>query len=262
MATASRDRAAFVSRSFSAEELGKPIVPLTLSDFDIIAEIKEESPSEGRLSSAGDDREQRAVGYADAGAAAISVLTEPFRFAGEIGHLEAVVDAVTERGVPVMRKDFLVETCQVLEARAAGASGVLLIAAILDDTELQDMLDCAYEHEMFVLLEAFDDEDVERCCKLLAQPAHRDAANDRRLLLGVNCRNLRTLAIDPARFEHYAALLPNDVVTVAESGVVDASDAARVASQGYSMALIGTALMRADDPAGLLADMLAAGRSA
>lgn len=261
MATASRDRAAFVSRSFSAEELGKPVVPLTLDGFDIIAEIKEESPSEGRLSVAGDDREQRALGYADAGAAAISVLTEPFRFAGEIGHLEAVVDIVAGR-VPVMRKDFLVDTCQVLEARAAGASGVLLIAAILEDDELRSMLDCAHEHEMFVLLEAFDDADVERCCKLLELSQHREAANDRRLLLGVNCRDLRTLGIDPVRFEHYATLLPNDVVTVAESGVVDASDAARVASQGYSMALIGTALMRADDPAGLLADMLASGRSA
>lgn len=260
MATASRDRAAFVSRSFTEDELEKPIAALTLSGFDIVAEIKEESPSEGRLSAAGDDREQRAKAYADAGAAAISVLTEPFRFAGEIGHLEAVVGAVAER-VPVMRKDFLVDTCQVLEARAAGASGVLLIAAILDDSELESMLACAREHGMFVLLEAFDDADVERCAKLLEVPAHRDAANERQLLLGVNCRDLRTLAIDPARFEHYATLLPDDVVTVAESGVVDAAGAALVAAQGYALALVGTALMRADDPGGLIADMLTAGRS-
>ena len=262
MATASRDRAAFVSRSFTDDELAKPVAPLTLSGFDIIAEIKEESPSEGRLSTADDDREQRALTYAAAGAAAISVLTEPFRFAGEIGHLEAVVSAVAERKVPVMRKDFLVDTCQVLEARAAGASGVLLIAAILDDSALESMLDCAREHGMFVLLEAFDDADIERCCKLLEVPAHRDAANERQLLLGVNCRDLRSLGIDPERFEHYATLLPSDVVTVAESGVVDAAGAARVATQGYALALVGTALMRAGDPGGLIKDMLTAGRSA
>jgi indole-3-glycerol phosphate synthase len=152
MASSSAARAAQITATFSARELDSPVAELQLQDFDVIAEIKDASPSEGPLASAGADRATRAQQYAEGGAAAISVLTEPARFAGDIAHLREVVAAVSGTNVPVMRKDFLVEPVQVLEARAAGASGVLLIAAMLSKTKLKSMLDCAYEHSLFVLL--------------------------------------------------------------------------------------------------------------
>jgi indole-3-glycerol phosphate synthase len=134
MAASSVERAARVTAKFTAAELDAPVADLDLHGFDVIAEIKDASPSEGALAPAGANRVARARDYARGGAAAISVLTEPSRFAGDIEHLQQVVDAVSGAKVPVMRKDFLAETIQVLEARAAGASGVLLIAAMLSDT--------------------------------------------------------------------------------------------------------------------------------
>ena len=126
------------------------------------------------------DRATRARQYVDGGAAAISVLTEPSRFDGSLEHLDDVAAAVN--GTPVMRKDFLVDTVQVLEARAAGASGVLLIAAMLDDRQLRSMLDCAAEHGLFVLLESFDEEDLTRSSRLLDKPADRERADAGQLL--------------------------------------------------------------------------------
>ena len=152
-----------------------------------------------------------------------------------------------------MRKDFLVEPVQVLEARAAGASGVLLITTMLNDAKLRAMLDCAFEHGMFVLLESFDGEDLERSAKFLD--------GEGRLLIGVNTRNLRTLEVDTDRLQKLAPALP-DATCVAESGLKVADDAARVMGWGYSMALVGTALMRSDDPARLIGDMRAAGAAA
>lgn len=262
MAAASRDRADMLRAAFSSEELDQPIVPLRRSGFDLIAESKEHSPSEGALAGAGADRASRALGYARGGAAAISVLTEPFRFNGEIGHLREVVAAVAGHGVPVMRKDFLVDTSQVLEARASGASGVLLIAAIMDESQLTAMLDCAREHSLFVLLESFDEEDLERSARLLEKTPYADAAASGQLMIGVNSRDLRTLAVDATRLERFAKNLPAGAIAVAESGLQQAEDAARVARQGYSMALVGSALMKCDDPEQLVADMLDAGRKA
>jgi indole-3-glycerol phosphate synthase len=196
--------------------------------------------------------------YAAGGAAAISVLTEPSRFAGSLQHLGDVVAAVP--GTPVMRKDFLVDPVQVLEARHAGASGVLLIVTMLGDRTLSAMLDCAAEFGMFVLLEAFGCDDVARMTRLLDTAARRDSAERGRLLFGVNARDLRTLAVDPGRLAALAAALP-DGRRVAESGLQDSTDAARVAALGYSLALVGTALMRSDDPAGLVRAMRDAGRA-
>ena len=128
MAKHSAERAA-AAGEIRAADLDRPVVPLTLSAFDVIAEIKGRSPAEGKLASVDLDRAGQARRYADGGAAAISVLTEPSRFDGHLAHLEEVVAAVPQ--TPVMRKDFLVEPVQILEARRAGASGVLLIAAML-----------------------------------------------------------------------------------------------------------------------------------
>jgi len=255
MATLSAERAA-AAGSIRERDLDKPVVPLQLDAFDIIAEIKGRSPAEGALAGADLDRPAQARTYAAGGAAAISVLTEPSRFDGALEHLEAVVAAVP--GTPVMRKDFLVEPVQVLEARKAGASGVLLIAAMLSDAKLRAMLDAAFELGMFVLLEAFDDSDLARSSALLEGPADRERAASGELLIGVNTRNLRTLEVDATRLERLAPLLPA-ARCVAESGLATADDAADAAGWGYSLALVGSALMRSGDPARLVAAMRAAG---
>ena len=266
MAESSAARAA-QAPSFVEADFDKPVVPLTLSDFDVIAEIKNRSPAEGQLGTGHPIKAgqlgtghpikgashliSRAQDYALGGAAAISVLTEPSRFDGELSHLEAVVAAVPN--TPVMRKDFLVDPVQVLEARAAGASGVLLITTMLDDGRLRAMLDCAFEHGMFVLLESFDEEDLQRSARFLDPHGQ--------LLIGVNTRNLRTLEVDGERLQRLSPLLP-EAVCVAESGLREAEDAARVTGWGYKMALVGTALMRSDDPAALIAAMREAGAAA
>ena len=256
MAAASAARAQAADPGLRTTDFDKPVARFVPGAFDVIAEIKDRSPAEGDLAREGSDRAARARRYADGGAAAISVLTEPSRFAGSLAHLEEVVAAVP--GVPVMRKDFLVDTVQVLEARAAGASGVLLIAAMLADATLADMLDCAAEHGMFVLVESFDADDLARTGQLLEHPARADRAARGEILVGVNTRNLRTLAVDTERLEKLAPLLPA-ARCIAESGLHTADDAARVAGLGYRGALVGTALMKSADPAALVADMRRAG---
>ena len=118
-----------------------------------------------------------------------------------------------------------------------------------------------WEHSLFVLLESFDEDDLSRSGKLLEQPAHADSAAAGKLLIGVNTRNLRTLDVDATRLERFAGALPERAVAVAESGLKTAADAARVARQGYRMALVGSALMRSTAPRRLVVDMLAAGRA-
>ncbi|HSD69189.1 MAG TPA: indole-3-glycerol-phosphate synthase [Woeseiaceae bacterium] len=261
MEAASKARAAAMPPAVAAASLDMPLHALRLGDFDLIAEIKNNSPSEGQLGAAGDDRGLRARNYVRGGAAAISVLTEPSAFGGDLQHLRDVVGAIASSGVPVMRKDFLVDPRQILEARATGASGVLLIAAMLPDAQLQAMLDCAYEHSMFVLLECFDVGDLERCTTLLDDDRHRSQAECMKLLIGVNARNLRTLAVSPERLRKLAPRLPAGAVCVAESGLNSAADAADARQLGYGMALVGTALMKSADPAALIAAMLQAGRA-
>ena len=254
MAKSSAARAANAP-SFTAADFDKPVVPLDPGQFGVIAEIKRRSPAEGQLDPTPETGTSylvsRAQAYAAGGAAAISVLTEPSRFDGELGHLEEVASALPDTSV--MCKDFLVDSVQVLEARKAGASGVLLIATMLDDATLRSMLDCAWEHGMFVLLESFNEEDLRRSAPFL------DGAGQ--LLVGVNTRNLRTLEVDGDRLRNLASQLP-DAICVAESGLHVPEDAARVARWGYSMALVGTALMRSASPTELVAAMTSAGAAA
>lgn len=260
MALSSAARVAAADPTYPASQLDRPSFPLRLQGFDLIAEIKNRSPAEGRLAGADANRAERARRYAEAGAAAISVLTEPDRFDGDLGHLREVVAAVSEYEVPVMRKDFLVDPRQVLEAKAAGASGVLLIAAMLTDDELQSMLDCAFEQDLFVLLESFDAADLARSAQLLQTASVREQAADNKFLVGVNSRDLRSLAVDPLRLRQLADSLPPGVHTVAESGLQTPEDAAGAAADGYSLGLVGTALMKSDDPGALIAAMLSAAR--
>lgn len=260
MAQQSADRAAASKESFTSTALDRPSFPLRLNGFDLIAEIKDRSPAEGPLADAGESRVDRAKQYASGGAAAISVLTEPKRFDGQLAHLKEVVDAVSAQQVPVMRKDFLVDAVQILEAKTAGASGVLLIAAILDDKQLENMLDCAIDNDLFVLLEVFGDSDLERVLEISGTAKILEQAAKQKFLIGVNTRDLRTLSVDKTRLEKYGPLLPGDITGVAESGLLVPGDAERVAEWGYQVALVGTALMRADDPAELIREMLHAGR--
>ena len=229
--------------------------PLRLGRFELVAEIKRHSPAEGELGAA-TDVAARASTYAAAGAAAVSVLTEPARFGGSLDDLRTAVQALQGTGVPAMRKDFLVDPWQVLEARAAGAGGLLLIIAMLDDARLAEMLAAAREHGLFVLLEAFDEADLERAGPCLAA----GSGNGPPVLVGVNSRDLRTLAVDAGRLTRLAPRLPPGVPAVAESGLHTPADAAEAAALGYCLALVGTALMRAADPGALAAGMLAAGR--
>lgn len=225
-----------------------PPIPMDTDGFGLIAEIKFSAPSAGVLRREEDPitaAVEQARIYEAAGARAISVLTEPTRFGGSIEHLAAVCAAVD---VPVMRKDFLVDPVQVLEARAAGASGILLILRMLDDARLDQMVDLAAELDMFVLLEAFDAEDLAR------------AARFKRALVGLNCRNLSTLDVDNTRFDDLASAFLGDQIRVAESGMSGPEDARRVAEMGYTLALVGSALMRCQDPGVLIADMTAAGQ--
>jgi indole-3-glycerol phosphate synthase len=259
MAAASAERAALVSTKFSSADFDKPLPPLERQGFGVIAEIKERSPAEGDLRTTGNDRLTQAQHYVAGGAAAISVLTEPSRFDGELAHLEAVVAAAPE--TPVMRKDFLVDPVQVSEARKAGASGVLLIAAMLTDRRLREMLDRAWEHGLFVLLECFDNDDLGRASRLLDNGQDAEHGVSGQLLIGVNTRNLRTLEVDAGRLQRLAPSLP-EATCVAESGLHTPDDAERVANLGYRMALVGTALMRSDDPTGLLTAMRTAGSRA
>ena len=268
MAAASRTRAACARAALPAHELRAllrdrdPPPPLRLcaSGFDLIAEVKLRSPAHGVLRhAADDDLEQRVRDYAQAGAAAVSVLTEPSRFDGSLQHLERAAAALESLAVPAMRKDFLVDPYQILEARAAGAGGVLLIVRMLGADALAVLLEAALAQQLFVLLEAFDERDIDTARNLLG--SHPTApANS--LLLGVNCRDLATLQVVPGRLEELAPQLPAALPRVAESGLTAAADAARLAAAGYDLALVGSALMTGGRPRETVAAMLRAGRGA
>lgn len=266
MAGSSRARVAQARRLMGEAELlrwaeaSPQPPPLVLSPlrFDVIAEVKLRSPAVGQLKSGDEDVARRVGAYAGAGAAAVSVLTEPERFEGSLDHLEQASRALAARRVPTMRKDFLVEPYQVAEARLAGAGGILIIVRMLDRAALLALISSAKRLGLFVLVECFDEGDIGIAIDLAASPEARGA----RLLLGLNSRDLVTLKVVPGRLEQLAPRLPAALPRVAESGVATPADAARLAACGYDLALIGSALMTAPDPAALLRDMIEAGRKA
>jgi indole-3-glycerol phosphate synthase len=243
-------------------EAAAPAEPLRLSaeGFDLIAEVKKRSPSAGKLASSELSLEIQAGCYASGGAAALSVLTEPERFDGQLADLAAIAASVAS--VPAMRKDFMVSSYQVLEARASGAGGVLLIAAILDQNELKDMLQLTHELGMFALVEAFDADDLDHCVPIMQDCGPPIVDDVCRTLIGINCRDLRTLQVDFDRFSQLIASLPADIPGVAESGIESIEQAVLVAELGYAVALVGTALMTASDPESATRAMIDAGRAA
>ncbi len=216
-----------------------PMPHLRAASSSVIAEVKRRSPSKGDLAAIPDPG-ALAREYAAGGAAAISVLTEQRRFGGSLDDLRAVRAAVD---VPVLRKDFIVTTYQLLEARVAGADLVLLIVAALAVDDLRRLHGEARELGLTVLVEVHDEAEIERAVALEAE------------LVGVNARNLKTLAVDPATFGRLAPLVPADRVLVAESGVGGPDDVQRYVDQGASAVLVGESLVKHGAPRATVAAM-------
>ena len=230
--------------------------PLILSRFNLFAELKLRSPADGTLAETHYDQNGRLKAYASGGAVAVSVLTEPEEFKGSLTHLKEAASVLSPLGVPVMRKDFITDPYQVLEARAAGASGILLIVSMLSDEETLTLIDSAQTCGLFVLLEGFTVQDLQRIKKLIAT---LPATPKQMILIGVNCRDLKTLKVDFARFEELAKHLPDQTVAVAESGIATIQGITEVVQWGYQGALVGSALMTSGDPAETTAEFIAAG---
>lgn len=224
------------ARGFSAA-LARP-------GLSVIAEVKRRSPSRGLLA-AGLDAVAQARIYEDAGATAVSVLTEPSHFDGSLDDLIAVQEAVE---IPVLRKDFVLDPAQVFESRAAGADAVLLIVAALGADLLERMVVAAADAGIDALVEVHDREEA---AIARASGAH---------LIGVNNRNLETFATDLRVAEALAAAVQGEgIVTVAESGIHTPDDAERMRNADYDAILVGEALVVADDPASSLSRLV--GRS-
>jgi len=240
------------------DALPAPAVRFDESGFDLIAELKLRAPSAGDFAADAWGIRNRVIEYASGGASVVSVLTEPTRFGGSLDHLRQSADVLREHGVPVMRKDFLLDPYQLMEARAAGAGGVLLIKRMLSDSQTSELLDCAAKLGLFVLLECFDLSDLEQARSLVVGKNPEDRA----IWLGLNTRDLSTLKVDPSQLESLMDEFPAGWVKVAESGILSAADARYAAGLGYDMALVGTALMRTDRPEILVDHLLKSGRDA
>jgi len=214
-------------------------------EMSVIAEIKRASPSRGKFSVAVDPR-SLAGDYMAGGAAAISVLTdEPF-FQGSLGDLGDAADVAHahSKAVPVLRKDFVVDPYQILEARAHGADAVLLIVAALDDVLLTELLAAAAALEMDTLVEVHDERELER------------AAGAGAKLVGINNRDLKTFSVDIGVSECLAPLAPDDTVVVAESGIFGPTEVKRLHDAGARAVLVGEGLVTAPDRAAAVKALL------
>lgn len=206
---------------------------LRRADVAVIAEIKRASPSRGSIRP-GLDAAAQAVAYAQGGAAAISVLTEPTQFGGSLGDLEKTSAAVS---IPLLRKDFIVSEEQILEAVAVGASAVLLIVRALPPERLRELAAFAVSLRVDALVEVRDAAELTRALGTSARS------------VGVNARDLETLEIDQARIQPLLAALPGDRIAIAESGIQDAAGVMSVAEAGADAVLVGSAVSAAKDPA-------------
>ena len=205
----------------------------------IIAEVKRRSPSKGWINP-GISAAEQASAYARGGAAAISVLTEPAHFGGSNEDLAAIRDAVS---VPVLKKDFHVHGVQLVEARALGASAALLIARALPPHELAHLAETARQLRLEVVIEVRDEDELQRALDAGAS------------IIGINNRNLETLAIDPATSERLLALVPSSIIAVAESGVSGRLDVERAAARGADAVLVGSSVSAAHDPSTAVANL-------
>jgi indole-3-glycerol phosphate synthase len=208
--------------------------------LSLIAEVKRRSPSKGDLAP-GLDPARLAADYAAGGATCLSVLTDTQFFGGSVADLQAARAAC---GLPVLRKDFTVDARDVADARLMGADAVLLIVAALDDAELGDFAALAAELGLDALVEVHDEAELERAVSAGAS------------LIGVNQRDLTTFAVDRDRATALRHYMPRYAVTVAESGVRDADDTARLAAAGYHAVLVGETLVTSPDPVGAVKELL------
>ena len=206
----------------------------------VIAEVKRASPSAGVIVADADPAEQ-ARRYEGAGAAAISVLTEPTHFHGSLTDLEAVRISV---GIPVLRKDFLVHPSQVIQARAHGADAVLLITSVLSDAELAALLATASDFGMGALVETHAGDDLARAVASGAEA------------IGVNARDLETLDVDITAALARLREVPPDRLAVLESGIARGDQVTAAVEAGASAILVGEILMRAGDPAVTLRELI------
>ena len=197
----------------------------------VIAELKRRSPSKGSINETLDVR-ARATDYAEAGAAALSVLTEPVRFGGSLDDLRSVHAAVN---LPLLRKDFIVSRLQLLEARAAGASAVLLIARALPPERRATLAAEAFDLGLDVLLEVRSEAELDLALRV------------ERAVIGINNRNLETLVIDDAVSARLLPLVPPHRIVVYESGVTSRRDVERAAALGADAVLVGSSLSSAGD---------------
>ena len=208
-----------------------------------IAEIKRASPSAGPIRP-GADPAAIAAEYASAGAAAISVLTDREFFDGELGFLGVVRATPGLEAVPLLRKDFVIDEYQVIEGRAAGADGILLIVAALDDVLLRDLAAAARQLGMDALVEVHDEREAERAVAAGAT------------LIGVNHRDLATFAMDMQLTARLAGRVPAGTVLVGESGIKTRDDVVRLGAAGAHAVLVGETLMRAPSPGAALRELL------
>jgi indole-3-glycerol phosphate synthase len=231
-----------------AREASPPAFAATLRGrhVAVIAEVKRRSPSKGWINP-GLSAAEQAAAYEAGGAAAISVLTEPAHFGGSTDDLVAVRRQVR---LPALKKDFHVDPVQLLEAKAAGASAALLIVRALSHDALQRMADAAGELNLECLVEVRDAEELDRALAIGAP------------VIGVNSRNLETLAIDAPAAERLIGQIPDTIVAVAESGVSSREDVERVARAGADAVLVGSAVSAASDPAAAVRGLSAVSRSA
>jgi indole-3-glycerol phosphate synthase len=209
----------------------------------VIAEVKRASPSKGALAAIADPA-ALAADYEAGGAAVISVLTEQRRFGGSLADLDAVRAAVD---IPVLRKDFVVSSYQLWEARAHGADVVLLIVAALEQPALESLVERAHSLGLTALVEVHDEAETTRAVDAGAR------------VIGVNARNLKTLAVDRSTFARLAPLIPASVVRVAESGVRGPADLIEYARAGADAVLVGESLVTGDDPRAAVHDLVTAG---
>ncbi|HEX5077054.1 MAG TPA: indole-3-glycerol phosphate synthase TrpC [Gemmatimonadaceae bacterium] len=217
---------------------------LRRTDVGVIAEVKRSSPSKGVIN-AGLDAAEQASAYARGGAAALSILTEPTEFGGRAQDL---VDARGATTLPTLKKDFHVHPVQVVEARAIGASALLLIARALRPDDLRAMADCASELGVEVLVEVRDEEELERALTI------------EHAIIGVNSRDLETLVIDPGVTSYLIPMIPADRLAVAESGVSGRRDVERAAGAGADAVLVGSTVSASPDPTGAVARLTGVAR--
>jgi indole-3-glycerol phosphate synthase len=213
------------------------------ADVAVIAEVKRASPSKGALAAIADPA-ALAVDYEAGGARIISVLTEPRRFGGSLEDLAAVREAVR---VPVLRKDFVVSSYQLWEARAHGADMVLLIVAALEQNALVSLVERAISIDLVPLVEVHTDSELDRAVDAGAR------------VIGVNARNLATLEVDRSVFARLAPRVPEGVIKIAESGVRGPHDLLAYAAAGADAVLVGESLVTGKDPRSAVADLVTAG---